>query len=41
VASIPVAIHELKEAGQLKKGDILVFDAFGAGFTWAAVVYRW
>jgi len=41
VASIPVAIHELKEAGKLKKGDILVFDAFGAGFTWAAVVYRW
>jgi len=41
VASIPVAIHELKEAGKLKKGDILVLDAFGAGFTWAAVVYRW
>ena len=41
VASIPVAIHELKESGQLKKGDILVFVAFGAGFTWAAVVYRW
>jgi 3-oxoacyl-[acyl-carrier-protein] synthase-3 len=41
VASIPVSLHELKEDGKLKKGDIIVMDAFGAGFTWAAVVYRW
>lgn len=41
VASIPVCVHELMEGGKLKKGDILVLDAFGAGFTWAAVVYRW
>ena len=41
VASIPVCVHELKEGGKLKMGDILVLDAFGAGFTWAAVVYRW
>jgi 3-oxoacyl-[acyl-carrier-protein] synthase-3 len=41
VASIPICLHELKEQGKLKKGDIIVMDAFGAGFTWAAVVYRW
>ena len=41
VASIPISLHELYEAGKLKKGDIVVMDAFGAGFTWAAVVYRW
>ena len=41
VASIPVSLHELKQDGKLKKGDIVVMDAFGAGFTWAAVVYRW
>jgi 3-oxoacyl-[acyl-carrier-protein] synthase-3 len=41
VASIPVSLHELKEDGKFKKGDIIVMDAFGAGFTWAAVVYRW
>lgn len=41
VASIPISIHELKTEGKLKKGDIIVMDAFGAGFTWAAVVYRW
>ncbi|MEA2006307.1 MAG: beta-ketoacyl-ACP synthase III [Acidobacteriota bacterium] len=41
VASIPIAIHELKTEGKLKKGDIILMDAFGAGFTWAAIVYRW
>jgi 3-oxoacyl-[acyl-carrier-protein] synthase-3 len=41
VSTIPIGIHELKEEGRLKKGDILVLDAFGAGFTWAAVVYKW
>jgi 3-oxoacyl-[acyl-carrier-protein] synthase-3 len=41
VATIPLAIHELKQGGKLKKGDILLLDAFGAGFTWAAIVYRW
>jgi 3-oxoacyl-[acyl-carrier-protein] synthase-3 len=41
VASIPISVHELKQEGKLKKGDIIVMDAFGAGFTWAAIVYRW
>jgi 3-oxoacyl-[acyl-carrier-protein] synthase-3 len=41
VATIPISVHELKQEGKLKKGDIIVMDAFGAGFTWAAVVYRW
>jgi 3-oxoacyl-[acyl-carrier-protein] synthase-3 len=41
VATIPSCLDELHKAGKLKKGDILVLDAFGAGFTWAAVVYRW
>ncbi|MBM3285026.1 MAG: ketoacyl-ACP synthase III [Candidatus Aminicenantes bacterium] len=41
VASIPISLHELYEDGKLRTGDIVVMDAFGAGFTWAAVVYRW
>jgi 3-oxoacyl-[acyl-carrier-protein] synthase-3 len=41
VASIPIALHELREEGKLKKGSIIIMDAFGAGFTWAAVAYRW
>lgn len=41
VASIPISLHELYEDGKLKKGDIVLMDAFGAGFTWAAIAYRW
>jgi 3-oxoacyl-[acyl-carrier-protein] synthase-3 len=41
VASIPIGVHELWEEGRLKKGNIIIMDAFGAGFTWAAVAYRW
>jgi 3-oxoacyl-[acyl-carrier-protein] synthase-3 len=41
VATIPISLHELYEDGKLQKGDIVVMDAFGAGFTWAAIAYRW
>ena len=41
VASIPICLHELSQEGKLKKGDIVLMDAFGSGFTWAAVTYRW
>ena len=41
VATVPVGLDELVKGGELKKGDIIVLDAFGAGFTWAALVYRW
>lgn len=41
VASIPICLEELRTQGKLKKGDIILMDAFGAGFTWAAIVYRW
>ena len=41
VATIPIALHELNESGKLKEGSIVVMDAFGAGFTWAALAYRW
>ncbi|MBC7364975.1 MAG: ketoacyl-ACP synthase III [Candidatus Aminicenantes bacterium] len=41
VATIPVALYELAESGKLKKGNIIVMVAFGAGFTWASIVYRW
>ncbi|MFW6124228.1 MAG: beta-ketoacyl-ACP synthase III [Acidobacteriota bacterium] len=41
VATIPIGLHELKEEGKLKKGSDIVMVAFGAGFTWAAVVYKW
>jgi 3-oxoacyl-[acyl-carrier-protein] synthase-3 len=40
-ASIPIAVHELRQHKKLRPGINIVMDAFGAGFTWAAVVYRW
>jgi 3-oxoacyl-[acyl-carrier-protein] synthase-3 len=41
VATIPIGLHELYAEGKMKDGTIIVMDAFGAGFTWAALVYRW
>jgi len=41
VACIPIAIHELKHSKRAKPGSVMVLDAFGAGFTWAAIAYRW
>lgn len=41
VATIPVALYELQEAGKLQPGKIIGMVAFGAGFTWAAAIYRW
>lgn len=39
-ASIPVALDEAVKAGRLKRGDVAVFVAFGAGLTWANAVVR-
>jgi len=41
VATIPLAFEELVREGKAKRGDIIVLDAFGAGLTWGAIVYRW
>ncbi len=40
-ASVPIALDEAVKSGRLKKGDVVVFSAFGAGFTWGASVVRW
>ena len=40
-ATIPLALDEANRAGRLKEGDIVLLDAFGGGFTWAAVMLRW
>jgi 3-oxoacyl-[acyl-carrier-protein] synthase-3 len=40
-ASIPLALDEANRAGRIQSGDILLFDAFGGGFTWGAAVIRW
>lgn len=40
-ATIPIALCEAVEAGNVHEGDNLVFVAFGGGLTWAAGVVRW
>lgn len=37
--SIPLVLWEFEK--KFKKGDTLIFSAFGAGFTWGAVYYKW
>lgn len=40
-ASIPIALDEINRAGRLKRGDLLLFSAFGGGLSSAAVLIRW
>ncbi len=38
-ATLPLLLHDYEK--QLKKGDNLVFAAFGGGFTWGAIYLKW
>lgn len=40
-ATIPIALDEAVRTGRIKTGDIVLLVAFGAGFTWGAVLIRW
>ena len=40
-ASIPVSIHEARQAGRIVDGSSVLMCAFGAGLTWAATLLRW
>ncbi len=37
-ASIPMAINDLYERGGLKKGEMMLLDAFGGGLTWGSAL---
>jgi len=37
--SIPLVLWEFEK--NFKKGDTLIFSAFGAGFTWGSMLYKW
>jgi len=39
-ASIPISLDEVVESGRVKEGSTVLLAAFGAGFTWAAMVVR-
>ena len=37
-ASVPLALDEAVRAGKIKRGDKLLLEAFGGGFTWASAL---
>lgn len=40
-ASIPIALDEARRAGRLKRGDLILLVAFGAGLTYGSALVRW
>ncbi len=40
-ASIPILLDEVRRAGKLKEGDLLLLSGFGAGLTWGAALLQW
>ncbi|PDT52540.1 MULTISPECIES: beta-ketoacyl-ACP synthase III [Sinorhizobium] len=40
-ASIPLALDAAASDGRIKKGDLVMLEAMGGGFTWGSVLIRW
>ncbi len=40
-ASVPLALHTAVSDGRIRKGDLVLLEAMGGGFTWGAVLVRW
>jgi 3-oxoacyl-[acyl-carrier-protein] synthase-3 len=40
-ASIPLALDVAIKDGRIKRGDLVLLEAMGGGFTWGAVLVRW
>jgi 3-oxoacyl-[acyl-carrier-protein] synthase-3 len=40
-ASIPLALNVAIKDGRIKKGDLILFEAMGGGFTWGSALVRW
>ena len=40
-ASIPLALATAAADGRIKKGDLVLLEAMGGGFTWGSVLLRW
>lgn len=40
-ASIPLALNVAASDGRIKKGDLVLLEAMGGGFTWGSVLLRW
>ena len=40
-ASVPLALDEAVRDGRIKRGELLLMEAFGGGFTWGSVLVRY
>jgi 3-oxoacyl-[acyl-carrier-protein] synthase-3 len=40
-ASVPLALDEAIRDGRIKRGDLLLLEAFGGGFTWGSALIRY
>jgi 3-oxoacyl-[acyl-carrier-protein] synthase-3 len=40
-ASIPLALDVARKDGRIKKGDLVMIEAIGGGFTWGSALIRW
>lgn len=40
-ASVPLALDSALKSGKIKRGDLLLLEGFGAGFTWGACLIRY
>ena len=40
-ASVPLALEVAVRDGRVKKGDLVLLEAMGGGFTWGAALIRW
>jgi len=40
-ASVPMALHVAVQDGRVKRGDILLLEAFGGGLTWGSALIRY
>jgi len=36
-----LALHDLYQSGKLKRGQLLLLEAFAGGFAWGANMLRW
>ena len=40
-ASVPLALDEAVRDGRIKRGDLMLLEAFGGGFTWGSALIRY
>jgi 3-oxoacyl-[acyl-carrier-protein] synthase-3 len=40
-ASVPLALDEAVRSGKIKRGDKMLLEAFGGGFTWASALVKY